>query len=330
MKMRMFVAPTLEEAMECVKREMGPDAVILSTREEDGRVEVRAAVERSGGQTPSTPRFMSAAVQPLAAQRAYESTRDELDDALRWQGAQDGFIHLVAEAGARLGAGLEALGSMAAGLEGVLTFAPLHARPERSYFLIGPPGSGKSTAAAKLALHMRDGESRLAPVAADFDILASAERLAALMRAPQVGRCMVPEALARLVAETDKKGGRLVIDGPAFNPVDDNDLSRLKELISFTNVEPILVLAADGHPLEQEDAARAFAQAGVRRVILTRLDAVRRRGGVFSAISSARLSIAQLGMGSSTRSGLAPASAALVSRLLLAGTPEAELLKGAA
>ena len=330
MKMRMFVAPTLEEAMECVKREMGPDAVILSTREEDDRVEVRAAIERSGALAPSTPIFMTTPQPPKAAQIAYQSAREQIQDALHWQGAQEAFTHLVSEGGARLGAGLEPLGSMAAGLEGVLAFSPLQPQPERSYFLVGPPGGGRSTAAAKLALHMRDGASRLIPVAADFDILAGAERLAALMRTPHVARCMVPEALARLLAESDKKGERLVIDGPAFNPVDDEDMKRLSELISFLNCEPVLVLPADGHPLEQEDTARAFGQIGVRRTILTRLDAVRRKGGVFSAISSARLSIAQLGMGSSTRSGLAPASAALVSRLLLAGAPEAELLKGAA
>ena len=41
MKMKMFVGRTEEEAMAMVRAEMGSDAVILSTRDEDGRVEIR-------------------------------------------------------------------------------------------------------------------------------------------------------------------------------------------------------------------------------------------------------------------------------------------------
>jgi len=98
----------------------------------------------------------------------------------------------------------------------------------------------------------------------------------------------------RVVREADDRGQKLVIDCPSFNPLDKSDMKRCSDLISYMNVEPILVLGADGHPMEIEDNARAFAQAGCRRVILTKIDAVRRRGGAIAAISSARLSIASL------------------------------------
>ncbi|MEZ5936970.1 MAG: GTP-binding protein [Hyphomonadaceae bacterium] len=330
MKMRMFIAETVEEAEAIVRKEMGPDAVILSIREEDGRVEIRAAVERTFAPQDNAPRFTQVRPAPHASQMAFDTTRDDLASALRWQGAPDGFVHIVSEAGGRLGAGMEHHGSLTAGLEGVLSFAPLQTSPEKSYLLIGPPGGGKSTAAAKLSLHHRDRDSRLALVAADFDILCGAERLAALARQPSVKSALTPDHLGRMIAESDEANQRLVIDGPAFNPLSESEMKILNTLISRLNVEPVLVLSAEGNALDLEDTCRAFATAGVRRVILSKLDVVRRRGGAFAAISSARLSIAQLGMASSTRSGLAPASAALVSRLLLAGAPEAELLKGAA
>ena len=109
-------------------------------------------------------------------------------------------------------------------------------------------------------------------------------------------------------------------------------MKRCSDLISYMNVEPVLVLGADGHPMEIEDNARAFAQAGCRRVILTRLDAVRRRGGAIAAISSARLSIAQLSLASSVRGGLAPASSERIARLFVTSgqISEADQLKGAA
>ncbi|HVY87842.1 MAG TPA: AAA family ATPase [Hyphomonadaceae bacterium] len=323
MKMKMFVGKTVEEAMDMVRAEMGPDAVILSTRDEDGRVEIRAAIERSFGHKYAAPKFSE--VRPM-----FDETRSQLSSSLRWHGAPDGFVHMVAEAGGRLGAGLEALGSLSAGLEGVLTFNPINSRPEKSILLVGPPGSGKTTAAAKIATHLSEGDSPLEAVSADFDASGQVARLAALMLKVSVTNAISPDHLIKMVAECDDRRQRLVIDGPPFNPADEADMKRCSDLISRMNVEPVLVISAEGNAMEIEDNARAFARMGCRRVILTKLDAVRRRGGAISAISSARLSIAQLGLTPSVRGGLAPASAGRIARLFVTGTAEAELLKGAA
>lgn len=323
MKMKMFVGRSEEEALAMVRAEMGPDAVILSTREEDGRVEVRAAVERSFSHRYAAPRF--AEPKPV-----FDETRSFLASSLRWHGAPEGFVQLVAEAGGRLGAGLEPLGSLSAAIEGVLTFNPLNPEPKKSLLLVGPPGSGKTTAVAKIARYLSDRRKPLIPVAADFDASGQAARLAALTMKPTVASAISPDHLMRLVRESDDRGGRLVIDCPSFNPLDDADMKRCSDLISYMNVEAVLVLGADGHPMELEDNARAFAALGCRRAILVRLDAVRRRGGAIAAISSARLSIAQLGLASNMAAGLTPASAGRIARLLVTGAAEAEQLKGAA
>lgn len=323
MKMKMFVGRTEQEAMQMVRAEMGPDAVILSTRDEDGRVEIRAAVERNFGQKFAVPTF--AEVRPM-----FDETRSQLTSTLRWHGAPDGFVNMVADAGSRLGAGMEAISTLSAGIEGVLTFNPLNPRPVRSLLLVGPPGSGVTTAVAKIAAFLSDRHTPLEAVSADFDSSGQAARLAALMLKPSVTVALSPDHLRKLVRNADETGRRLVIDSPSFNPVDDADMKRCRDLILQMNVEPVLVLSAEGHPMEIEDNARAFAAAGCRRVILTKLDAVRRRGGAVAAISSARLSIAQLGLTSNVRVGLAPASAGRIARLFITGANEVELLKGAA
>jgi flagellar biosynthesis protein FlhF len=327
MKMKMFIGRTEEEALGAIRAEMGPDAVILSTREreEDGMVEVRAAVERNFGQKFAAPKFADA--RPV-----FDETRSLLASTLRWHGAPDGFVHMVSEAGSRLGAGMESHAALAAGIEGVLTFSPLNPFPQKSFMLVGPHGSGKTTAAAKIARFLSDRSSPIEPVAADFDASGQTARLAALTLKVSVTSALSPDHLMRLVRDADDRGQRLVIDCPSFNPLDEGDMKRCRDLISNMNVEPVLVLAADGNAMEMEDNARAFAQAGCRRVILTRIDAVRRRGGAIAAISSARLSIASLGLSSNATCGLGPASSERIARLFMTATQasEADQLKGAA
>src|SRR5262245_42104032 len=161
MKMKMFVGATEAEAMAQVRAEMGPDAVILSVRDEDGRVEVRAAVERAFN-TLATPKF----AEP---QSKFNETKSQISTSLRSRGAPDGFAHLVSEAGGRLGAGMEQVNSLSVGIEGLLTFNPINPHPEKSLFLVGPPGSGKTTAVAKLVIRLSDPRRPLEPVSADFD-----------------------------------------------------------------------------------------------------------------------------------------------------------------
>ena len=48
MRMKMFAAESIEAAKAKIFAEMGSDAVILSEREVDGGVEVRAAIDRMG------------------------------------------------------------------------------------------------------------------------------------------------------------------------------------------------------------------------------------------------------------------------------------------
>ena len=57
MRLRTFTGQTLSTVMEQVRRELGPDAVIISTTDaSDGGVEVRAAAWRARSVTPIAAR----------------------------------------------------------------------------------------------------------------------------------------------------------------------------------------------------------------------------------------------------------------------------------
>ena len=317
MRIKLFSAPTLDEAMETMRAELGPDAVVLSTREEDTFAEVRAAVERPLNHRFAPPVFSEA--RPTFD----ENTRERLEDVLTWHGAPDIFAERVAMTGLKLmGANADAAPAMAAGLEGLIAFAPVTPENGRSVMVVGAPGAGKTSVAAKLALSRPTSEGGFKPICADFDGAGGHARLSAFTGRPDIPLFRTPEALQAHISQRINEGGRVVIDAPAFNPLVGADMERLARLVEMLDVEPVLALSAEGHPQDLEDNARAFRAAGVRRTILTKMDVVRRRGGVFAAISSARLSIAQLSLTHLVRGGLIPATPLRIARLLLETAPE--------
>ena len=243
MKMKMFVGRTEEEAMALVRAEMGPDAVILSTRERR-RSGVRDPRRRRAQFRPEVRRAEIRGARPV-----YDETRSTLASTLRWHGAPDGFVHMVSEAGSRLGAGMEAVNSLTVGIEGLITFNPLNPRPAKSLLLVGPQGSGKTTAVAKTRdVFLSDKKHPLEAVAADFDSSGQTARLAALMLKPSVTFALSPDHLIKLVRDADDRGQKLVIDCPSFNPLDEADMKRCSDLISYMNVEPVLVHERRGPP----------------------------------------------------------------------------------
>ena len=97
MRMKMFAADTFDAARALVLAEMGADAVILSEREVDGRVEVRAATNttrRRGHDRPMFLRNENAEVEN--PENAVLTQR--LRDTLSWHGAPKRFANKIISA----------------------------------------------------------------------------------------------------------------------------------------------------------------------------------------------------------------------------------------
>ena len=89
-------------------------------------------------------------------------------------------------------------------------------------------------------------------------------------------------------------------------------------------------LSLEVEPEDLADAARAFADAGVKRAIISKLDVTRRRGGVVAALASAGISFAHLGVTPFIGGGLVPATPARPSKILLEEASVDFALRGAA
>lgn len=268
MRLRVFEAATAQEALEAVRRALGPDAAILATTRVGDRVRVTAAVDLDAG-TPEdildgggSERVAAEVEACLAAHRLLPEHLQRLVDEAAGCG--------LAECEPALAHALAALGG----------FARPDALHGRSLAVVGPPGAGKTTLLVRLAAAARLAGWEVRVVLAG-DVQAGArERLAALLR--PLG--LEPSAAGRRIAADPATS--LLMDTVGANPFDPRELAAALERVRDAGCSPLLVLPACTDAAEAFDAASNFAALGVRRAVVTGLDRTRRLGAVVSLLAA--------------------------------------------
>jgi signal recognition particle subunit SRP54 len=178
-------------------------------------------------------------------------------------------------------------------------------QPPTVVMLVGLKGSGKTTTAAKLALHLRKGGSRPLLVAADPHRVAAGEQLRALGRQldiPVFGGdgAQSPSQVAKGALEEARRTGLnlLLVDTPGYTQVADEMLTEVKELHrSFSPSEVLLVVdAMTGQ--EAVNVAQEFHEAlGVTGFIITKMDGDARGGAALSIRAVTGLPVKFIGTG---------------------------------
>ena len=128
MRVKLFQAATMAEAMAQIRAELGADAIILEQRRTRHGVEVTAALE------PDEPLL----IQPLTAAAPFAPP-----GPLDFHNIPQELLRALAS------------GSLEQSLAEALSFSPLPSGRERPLLLCGPPGAGKTLTTAKLATRMR-------------------------------------------------------------------------------------------------------------------------------------------------------------------------------
>ena len=336
MRMKMFAAESFEAAKAMIFAEMGSDAVILSEREIDGGVEVRAATDKmGGGMVPNEPLFLREARGNTHGRGIENPLFSRVRDALLWHGAPQRFADRVAaESAGRSGVQFtDPEDAIAEGISRLVACDPILPRLDRDIILVGPPGHGRTATAAKLTRRAAVARAEVMPIAADLDGTAGGAQLAAYLELEQdqIRVVRTPEDLFGTLRTLRNENRRCVIDLPAINPFDDDDMASLQDLVAAIRAEPVLVMSAEGHPEDQAEAAKSFARAGVKRAVLTKLDVVRRRGGAIAALSSAGIAFSHLAVTPFIGGGLVPAAPSRLAALLMEDAPgDVIAMKGAA
>ncbi|GAA0606764.1 hypothetical protein GCM10009416_49770 [Craurococcus roseus] len=294
MRIRVFTAPRMADAMAMVRSELGADAVILGSRRTSGSVEVTAALEAPEPVLAVPPAAPAAPAGVLA---------------------RHGVPH-------QLAAKLEGDGGpLSDSLARHLSFAPLPDAAGRPLLLAGPCGAGKSLTCAKLAARavLRGGGAPPLVVTADGQRAGATEQLAAFARVLNAPLVSAPDPAAAAAAVA-RRGERqpALIDTAGCDPFDPAQAASLLALARASGAAIVAVLPAGLDAQEAADLARAFAVLGARHLVPTRLDAARRLGGVVSA-AAAGLALTEAGTGPGVADGLSPLTPEWLARRLERG-----------
>lgn len=269
MKLHKFTATTFTQAMNRVRKELGEDAIIVSSIEEKGLFHITAAIE---GDFDLSRKSFDLIYQSLDEHGLPDLTKKQIKDLIR------SLEHKIPEPAECL----------AASLDQILHFNPFELDNLKEFMgtekpcpiaLIGPPGAGKTACIAKLAIEatIRD----LNPIVITLD----AEKAGAIAQLTSF-----TEALAIPFKKADTKeelsdhifhhNGLILLDTTGLNPYDENQMSFAKEMLSHAVAITVLVMPAGLDMNEAQDMIKIFKTLSPSYLIVTKIDMCRRFGSV--------------------------------------------------
>jgi flagellar biosynthesis protein FlhF len=312
MRLKSYIAPSMAEAMQLIREELGDDAIIVSTQRAAGGkgVRITAALE---------PSDTDDGIDDLLAEAERTPVADVVRDALVEHNVPPRIVEALSLAARNSGLD-DPQAACAAALENHFVFAPLpdHGAP-RPFLLVGPPGNGKSMTVAKLAARSTMKGRRVGVISADNVRAGANSQLAAFTSILKIELISArgPETLQRAIASCLGQYDIVFVDSPGLNPFKQGDLDYLAAMVEAANVEPILVLAAGGDPIEAAEIGEAFGSVGATRLLATRLDTTRRLGSILAAADAAPLMFCDVSASARVVNGVTAVSPAIMARMIM-------------
>jgi flagellar biosynthesis protein FlhF len=291
MRLRSFHGDSLHEAMRLVRDELGPNAIIVATRDdENGGVRVTAAVDDTETLTPEQVKeplpdldinLQIDVVEMVAEQLMRHSVPAPLAERI---------LSIVTHFSDH-----DVLIALGAAMDKCFKFAPLIDADARPICLIGPPGAGKTLAVAKLATHRVLNKKTVGVITTDLTRAGAVGQLSAYTKLLKVNLMEVDDAPAlKDAVDAHKKDEIIFVDSAGRNPYDAADMADLKKLLDSGKAEPVLVMPAGMDAKEAVDMAQAFKEMGASKLIITKADMTKRMGSVLAMANELNLQLCDL------------------------------------
>jgi flagellar biosynthesis protein FlhF len=349
MHLKRYRSASVQEALALARTELGPDALVLSTRlvAADGprgwfgarEVEVTAAADRPErlAMSESRPaRRWFRQLRGLSAPACAEATATERAPRPRAAAApQDMLVARLCAAGLDHALASDVVSRLPRGRSRDLSVVTLRrAVAERLEHLtaggdppaavevfVGPPGVGKTTTIAKIAAQarVRRGE-RVTLVAADGFRVGAIEqlRIYAEIIGSRFFAVRTPSELERALAQAK---GPIVVDTAGRSPRDPEAQALFDVFAGFPGVRTHLVLPAGIGVHEGARVIAGFEGARPGRVALTKLDEAPSLGALVELLRDRRLRVSYLGTGQRVPEDLERATAPAMAAYLLGEAP---------
>ena len=305
MRLKTLQATNMAEAMKLVRTALGKDAIIVSTAESTDGVSITALIE-----TPEPERdFRNTGTKA--------SLVEQITDALGSHRVPQPLSDKIASIAKELGT-TDLRQTLAGALGLVFDFKPIsHSDSGCPFILFGPPGTGKTSAIAKLANRAVLEHVPVTMIATDIAHAGALQQLETYGKRLNVPVKTASEPTALAAAVKEASGRFVLIDTTSVNPFLPEEMGKLRAFVDAADGEGVLIMAAGREPLEAQDMTSEFRKLAPSRLIVTGLDMSRRLGGILSTIHASGAAFSEISATPDIVDGLRSVNPVMLARLLL-------------
>ena len=303
-----------------IRDTLGEDAVIVATQDDadDVGVQVTAAVDPAFEIGDREDSAHALDWLQYDDEQETDAVAEDLTDIMLRHGVPEDVVDIVISCATVIGF-QDVQEALVATLEHLFSFRSLPlTKYHKPILMVGPPGSGKTLAVAKLAARGTMNGLDVGVISTDTVRAGGVEQLQAFTDLLKIDLLTAkdPQELSEHCRTLLHTKDQVLVDTAGLNPFYTQDVKYLAKLVHAAETRPVLVLPAGTDSDEAGEMARVFATVGVAEVLPTRLDIARRMGSLLAAAHQGGLSFSDASSTSQVAQGLSQLSPETLAQML--------------
>tara|TARA_Y100000590_G_scaffold470641_1_gene667299 strand:+ start:2490 stop:3479 length:990 start_codon:yes stop_codon:yes gene_type:complete len=313
MKLKIFHAPTIDDALSDIRSELGDNAIIVSTyqsRRGQG-AQVTTALEEFNPDDV----LRSTILKDKEDNQKYSMTKKQISSCLEFHGINRNIINTIIKTSDSISESDTQL-ILAGVLDVILKFGKIVPKLGKPIIAVGPPGNGKTTTVARLAARSVLLGKKVKVITTDTIKSGAFEQLDAFTELLdlKLDRAPTPEKLRDIALKNSD--AVIFVDSPAINYMNIKEINDLKLFVKSINSSPLLVLSSTIYPAEAYEIATTLNELGTKDLHFTHIDCCRRFGTIIESSFNTKMKICEISKSPFITNGLSQINPMSLARLL--------------